>query len=304
VVRVPSGRVDLRRSPFGESSAGGSSGAAVGDAGPITLALNSLQVTDSIALTGFFGNFRTNAGFHGEFTGRLNGATEVVGQVVQQNGGVATRIRSDDAGGVFRSAGVLRHGRGGSFDMTLIPADKAGEYDGRITVRNTRIKGAPAMAALVNALSLVGLVTELAGQGILFTTVEAKFRLGSSHLILHESSAEGPSIGLSMDGNYDLSSGRLNMRGVISPIYLLNAIGRVLTRKGEGLIGFAFTLRGTADDPRVQVNPLSGLAPGMLREIFRGPAPQVPGQEVPTRRTPPQENQNGRSARPLQGGDR
>lgn len=282
-VNVLSGVLDMRRAPFSGASGAAGNG---GDSGPISLRLDRLQVTDSIALHGFDGRFSTLGGFNGAFSGALNGQTAISGQVVPQKGGVATRIRSNDAGGVFRSAGVLRHGQGGSFDMTLTPADKPGEYDGHIKVTNTRVKDAPAMAALINSLSLIGLIDELAGQGILFTGVEARFRLGSSYLVLHESSAVGPSIGVSMDGNYNLANGVLNMRGVLSPIYMLNAIGSVFTRKGEGLIGFAFTLRGTADDPKVQVNPLSGLAPGMFREIFRGPAPTIPGQAAPTRPTP------------------
>lgn len=277
-INVLGGVLDMRRSPFTAASGAAGSG---GDSGPISLQLDRLQVTDSIALHRFRGRFSTLGGFNGEFSGALNGQTAISGHVVPQKGGVATRIRSNDAGGVFRSAGVLRHGQGGSFDMTLTPADKPGEYDGHIKVQNTRVKDGPTMVALVNSLSLIGLIDELAGQGILFTGVEARFRLGSSYLVLHESSAVGPSIGLSMDGNYDLARGVLNMRGVLSPIYMLNAIGRVFTRKGEGLIGFAFTLRGTADEPKVQVNPLSGLAPGMFREIFRGPAPSIPGQAAP-----------------------
>ncbi|MVO14716.1 AsmA-like C-terminal region-containing protein [Parasedimentitalea huanghaiensis] len=282
-VNVTGGALDMRKTPF--SGASGAAGTSGGNT-PITLTLGRLQVTDSIALHGFRGKFSTLGGFSGQFSGALNGQTAISGQVVPQNGGVATRIRSNDAGGVFRSAGMLGHGRGGSFDMTLTPASKPGEYDGRIKVKNTRIKDAPAMAALINSLSLIGLVDELAGQGILFTGVEASFRLGPSYLILHKSSAVGPSIGLSMDGNFDLARGVLNMRGVVSPIYMLNAIGSVLTRKGEGLIGFAYTLRGTADEPQVQVNPLSGLAPGMFREIFRGPAPRIPGQPEPAAPTP------------------
>ena len=278
-LRVTSGTLDLQRAPFsGESS--GSSGGGSAQTGPITMQLDRLQVTDSIALTGFNGQFSTRGGLNGKFTGNLNGLTSVSGTVVPQSGGIATRIQSQDAGGVFRAAGILRHGQGGSFDMTLVPAPQTGEYDGQIKIKNTRIKNAPSMAALLNAISVIGLVDELSGGGILFTGVEAKFRLGSTHLILHESSAVGPSLGLSMDGVYDLSSGGLDLRGVISPIYIINAIGRVVSRKGEGLFGFAFRLRGTADDPKVSVNPLSALAPGILREIFRGKAPTVPGAEV------------------------
>jgi hypothetical protein len=71
-----------------------------------------------------------------------------------------------------------------------------------------------------------------------------------------------------MDGNMDF-------QGVVSPIFLLNGIGSFLTRPGEGLIGFNFTLRGPADSARVAVNPLSALTPGMFRDIFRRPPPQV-----------------------------
>ena len=273
-VNMSNGVLDMRNMPFSSSS--GAAGSA--SSGPITLKLDRLQVTDSFALHGFRGDFSTLGGFNGNFRGSLNGQTVVEGQVVPQNGGVAMRLRSADAGGVFRSAGVVHHGRGGDFDMTLVPANKTGEFDGRLKVKNIRVKDAPAIAALINSLSLVGLFDELSGQGILFSEVEAKFRLGPSYLEVHSSSAVGPSIGLSMDGNYALATGVMNMRGVLSPIYLLNAIGRVFSRKGEGLIGFAFTLRGTADQPRVKVNPLSGLAPGILRDIFRGRAPTVPGQ--------------------------
>ncbi len=284
--RITSGTLDLQRAPFsGESgsSSGGSS-----QTGPITMRLDRLQVTESIALTSFQGKFSTRGGLNGQFTGNLNGATPVSGVVVPKPGGVATRIRSEDAGGVFQAAGILRHGRGGSFDMTLLPSKQPGEYDGEIKIKNTRIKNAPSMAALLNAISVIGLLDELSGGGILFTGMEAKFRLGSTHLVLHESSAVGPSLGLSMDGIYDLKTGALNMRGVISPIYIINAIGRVVARKGEGLFGFAFKLRGTSDDPKVSVNPLSALAPGMFREIFRGKAPTVPGVQAEESQSQPE----------------
>jgi len=61
----------------------------------------------------------------------------------------------------------------------------------------------------------------------------------------------------------------------VSPFYLVNQIGSVLTRRGEGLIGFNFNIRGTTDNPSVSVNPLSALTPGMFREIFRRAPPQV-----------------------------
>jgi len=170
---------------------------------------------------------------------------------------------------------------------SLLPVtDLPGHYDGTLRVTDTRVKDAPAIAALLNAVSLVGLLDELGGQGIKFSEVDAKFRLGPAQLVLYESSAVGPSIGLSMDGLYDVPRGILNMRGVITPVYLLNSIGSILTRKGEGVIGFSYRLTGLTDDPSVVVNPLSGLAPGMLREVFRGAPPKQDGDEDKSQRQP------------------
>jgi hypothetical protein len=67
----------------------------------------------------------------------------------------------------------------------------------------------------------------------------------------------------------------MDMQGVLSPIYLINGIGQIFSRRGEGLIGFNFNLRGGIDAPRVAVNPLSVFTPGMFRDIFRRPPPQL-----------------------------
>ncbi len=170
--------------------------------------------------------------------------------------------------------------------LTLVPAGEAGNFDGTMRVTGTRVNDVPALAELLNAVSVVGLLEQLGGQGIHFREVDAKFRLTPSQIILTSSSAIGPSMGLSMDGLYAVESGTLNMQGVISPVYLINGIGSVLTRKGEGVIGFSYRLTGDAKDPQVAVNPLSVLAPGMFREVFRTPGPVLEGEdgEVPPRR--------------------
>ena len=93
---------------------------------------------------------------------------------------------------------------------------------------------------------------------------------------IQKGSAIGASLGVSLEGLYHSDTSLLDMRGVVSPIYLLNGIGSILTRKGEGLFGFAYRLHGSASDPQVSVNPLSILTPGMFRDLFRAPAPTLP----------------------------
>ncbi|MEM8654773.1 MAG: AsmA-like C-terminal region-containing protein, partial [Pseudomonadota bacterium] len=281
-VQVRGGTLDLREADFG--GAGSGTGGQQGG-GPLSLALDRLQITDTIALDRVAGEFNMTRGLDGAFTARVNGGTPIRGQVLPQNGRSAIRIMSDDAGGVAASAGILKQARGGSLDLTLLPVGAA-SFDGTLSVEETRIQDAPAIAALLNALSVVGLLEQMSGSGIHFQDVDASFRLTPSTMTLTQASATGPSMGLSMDGVYDVAGGRLDMQGVVSPLFLINGIGSIFTRRGEGLIGFNYRLRGPVGSPRVQVNPLSALTPGMFRDIFRAPAPDLPEVEgeapVPT----------------------
>ncbi len=277
-VRVQGGSLDLRAAEFGSGGGGGGSNAA----GPMVLALDTLRITDSIALTNMRGRFDLRGGMSGEFSGRINGQTPVTGQVVPQGRRSAFRVKSADAGAAFSAAGLLKQARGGELSVTFQPVGNAGAFNGALSVKNTRITDAPAIAALFNALSVVGLIEQMNGQGLHFAEVEAAFRLTPEKVTLTEASAIGPSIGLSMDGVYDVNTSVMDMRGVFSPLYLINGLGSILTRKGEGLVGFNFRLTGPAAKPRVQVNPLSALTPSIFREIFRRPAPKValePGEE-------------------------
>ncbi|MEO1777692.1 MAG: AsmA-like C-terminal region-containing protein [Pseudomonadota bacterium] len=272
-VNVRGGLLDLRQADFGGSDAGGAQGG-----GPLSLTLDRLQVTDTIALDNMRGDFSMGRGIDGRFTARVNGGAPVEGQILPQNGRSAIRVRASDAGAVFASAGLLKQARGGDLSLTLLPVGAA-SFDGTLEVRETRVQDAPAIAALLNALSIVGLLEQAGGNGIHFQEVDAAFRLTPSTMALTRASAVGPSMGLSMDGTYDVANGRLDMQGVISPIYILNGIGSIFTRRGEGLIGFNYRLRGPVAAPQVSVNPLSAFTPGMFREIFRAPAPDLPAVE-------------------------
>ena len=110
----------------------------------------------------------------------------------------------------------------------------------------------------------------------MFTQADVDFRLTPDAVEVTRGSAIGASLGVSMAGIYQSESKALSLQGVISPIYLLNGIGSFLTRKGEGFFGFNYKIRGTTDAPKISVNPLSILTPGMFRDLFRKPAPVLP----------------------------
>ncbi|WP_282027352.1 DUF3971 domain-containing protein [Ruegeria faecimaris] len=271
-IRVLGGVMNLGGATFGSSEGGGGGS---GQGPELDVVLDRLQITETIALTGFKGKFATTGGVSGAFTANVNGGAAVRGQVTPRGGRSAVNLISGDAGDVLRSAKMITQARGGKLDLQLEPVGGAGNFDVIMKIVNTRIHDAPAMAALLNAISLVGLVDEMAGQGIFFSSIESRMRITPTEIKVLSGSAVGPSMGLSFDGTIDTVSEMLNLRGAISPIYLVNAIGSVFTKKGEGVIAFNYTLTGPLKSPSVSVNPLSGLAPLFLRNLLREPAPRV-----------------------------
>jgi hypothetical protein len=278
-IEIKGGTLDLGRTSLGAGLAppahANQPGVNARQASPIVAQLDRLVISSGITLRGFRGSFQTRRGFEGSFTGSVNGAAPVRGQIVPQGGRSAFRIRSDNGGQVLKAAGLLTNASGGTLDLTMAPASSPGSYNGALKMREVRLKDAPAMAALLNAASVVGLLEQLGGAGILFGEVDARFQLTPRRAVISQASAVGASMGISMDGYYDLASGAMDMQGVVSPLFLVNGLGAIFTRKGEGLVGFNYTLRGTATEPSVQVNPLSIFTPGMFREIFRRPPPTI-----------------------------
>jgi hypothetical protein len=263
-VAVTGGRIDLRAMP--ESG---------GEGGPVSLALDRLTVSAGITMTDFRGEFDTRRGLDGRFAARINGGGAIEGSVTPSDRGDVIRITSRDAGAVMASAGIFDKGRGGSLDLTLVPRGPKGHFDGRASFSTMRVQDAPALAELLSAVSVVGLLEQLNGEGLAFNNGEVSFILTPEAVEITQGSAVGASLGISFAGLYDSRGGRLDLQGVISPIYLVNGLGQIFSRRGEGLFGFNYALTGSASAPLVSVNPLSVLTPGMFREIFRTAPPNL-----------------------------
>jgi len=268
-IELSGARADLRRASIGGGGGGGGGG-------PISISMDRVQVTDSIALTGFRGDFSQTTGFSGGFSALVNGGARVQGTVTPGRAGrSAFRVTSDDAGAVLASSGVFTKARGGTLDLILQPgAAGAGFFDGTAEITDLRVINASLLAALINAASGIGLLEQLNGEGLVFSNVDGEFTIGPDTLTLYKGAAIGASLGVSGDGTYMPASGVLDIQGVVTPIYLINGIGQIISRRGEGFFGISYRLRGTAAEPQITVNPLSLLAPGFLRDIFRRPIPE------------------------------
>lgn len=269
-ISVTGGTVDLRKVP---DMASGS-----GEGSPdLAVRLDRITATESLTLTDFSGNINGRGGLNGDFSARLNGKAPVKGEIAPTSKGSALRLRSDDAGAVIAAAGIFEKARGGTLDLTLTPTGGKAAYRGVADFRNVQITEAPVLAALLNAVSVVGLLEQLRASGLFFSSGQAEFQTSPAGVEILQSSAIGASLGVSLSGRFDAEAHTIDLVGVVSPIYMLNGIGSILTRPGEGLFGFNYTVRGSTSAPRVSVNPLSILTPGMFREIFRAPPPKAGG---------------------------
>jgi hypothetical protein len=98
--------------------------------------------------------------------------------------------------------------------------------------------------------------------------------------------AAGPAVGGTFEGVLDRKTDRIELTGTMVPAYGLNSmlgavpiLGDILaSRKGEGVFGVTYSMKGPLDDPTLSTNPLSVLTPGILRRIFEFSAPKAPPQ--------------------------
>jgi hypothetical protein len=194
------------------------------------------------------------------------------------------QLRSEDAG--FAVAALT-----GSENVVGGSATADGDWRGgppsqarfNVRLRDFQVVRLPAMARLLSSAgSLTGLVEMLNGDGIGFSTLEARMAYANDRVTFTEGTMRGPSLGLTGSGSYDIAADNLDIDGVVAPSPTLNlsmlgdvpVLGDLLvSRRGEGVFGMTYSINGQAGEPRVGVNPVSALTPGILRRIFE-PAPR------------------------------
>jgi hypothetical protein len=212
-------------------------------------------------------------------------------------GGGDLTIDADNAGAALRALDVTDRVRGGVLKATGRSPRRGvkAPIDGAISLTDYTLVDAPALARILNAMSVTGLVDLLSGEGIGFGSLTGDFRLHGDKLRFRNVRTSGGALGLTVEGDLDLGNetGRLN--GTIVPVYGVNRIigqipllGDLLSGgPGQGIFAATWSLQGKLADPDVSVNPLALLTPGFLRNLFFGGSG---GSDAPTAPTPQPEN--------------
>lgn len=191
------------------------------------------------------------------------------------------RLEADDAGATLQAFDMYENVRGGKLVLQGAAANPTSRkiIYGNAELTDFQVVNAPVLAQLVNAISLIGIQQLLGGEGIYFSRLASEFtwqinRKGDKYLIKNGRTS-GSSLGLTFDGSIDKSIDRIDMEGTIVPVSFVNElisgiplIGDILTGGGGGVIAATYEIEGPIKKPQVSVNPLSVLAPGIIRQIL------------------------------------
>ncbi|HXA71389.1 MAG TPA: AsmA-like C-terminal domain-containing protein [Stellaceae bacterium] len=210
-------------------------------------------------------------------------------------GPLALRLDTNDMGAASKLLGVSDNIVGGSF-VVIGKAEDHGDqrvYSGIADGQNYKVVHAPLIARVLSVASFTAVNSMLSGEGIPFDRLAAKYTFSDGKLSVTEAKALGGAIGINISqGVLDLKADTIDLSGTVAPAYTVNSLlgripllGDVLAGgEGQGIFAVNFRIRGPTDEPKVSVNPLGIVAPGIVRRLFLFDAPPPgpePGPQTP-----------------------
>ncbi len=204
-------------------------------------------------------------------TGKLGRDTLLTGDLRgRAQGRDVIYLETNDAGAFFRFADTYSKLVGGQLQLAMDPPTvEPGAREGLISVRDFSVKGEAALDRLAAGASTN------APTGVAFSRMRAEFTRQNGQLTIREGVVKGPTIGGTIEGSID-STSQVRMSGTFVPLYGINNVFGQIPVLGlflgggsnEGLFGVTYEVVGTLGQPVLRVNPISAMAPGVLRKIF------------------------------------
>jgi hypothetical protein len=232
--------------------------------------------------------------------GTLNGSAPAT--VRLEHSGSARLIKADsaDAGSAFRLVGFYPSVEGGSAKLQVnLDAGAQGSMSGTLWAQDFTVRSDSVVNDVLtdpNSAAVLGDRKQQRAPGtrIAFTQLRAPFTVGGGKFRLRDAYMNGPQLGATMRGTVDFKADTVELGGTYVPLYGLNSalgsipiLGKVLVgRKGEGVVGITFAIKGKLDNPAVMVNPMSVMTPGIFRQLFEFTGSVPEGTAAATQATP------------------
>ncbi len=183
------------------------------------------------------------------------------------------RLTTTDAGALARFADLYGRMEGGNLNLIVSTGGDASA--GTATISNFTLRDEPAFRKLVAAAPARedGVVDPTS---VRFQKMTIDFERSPGLLDIRDAVIYNPSMGLTTAGQIDFAHGDIDVSGTFVPVYSVNnmlsqipLVGILLGGgQNEGVFGLTYHVRGSLNSPEVTVNPLSAIAPGILRKIL------------------------------------
>ena len=146
-----------------------------------------------------------------DVTATLAGGAKLWGRLYPSNGTTAVLAQTGNAGEAAQTLFNVMTLRGGT--ATLKGNLVEGGADLNLDIKNVRMVKAPTMRQILSEASLKTVNDTLNNEGVLFTDVVAPVKLRDHRLLVGESRATGPSLGVTAKGVVDMAAeGHLRRR--------------------------------------------------------------------------------------------
>ena len=182
-------------------------------------------------------------------------------------------LETSDAGALFRFTDVYSRMSGGQMTTIMDPPSASNQAQlGSMSIRNFAVHDeAQLERAVANS-------TQPQRPDMDFTGLRVDFTRTPGRVALRDGVVRGPVLGGTIDGALDYARDEVHLRGTLIPLYGANnllgqipVVGLFMGGDKEGLVGVTYEVVGKTGQPVLHVNPLSALAPGLLRKIFEFP---------------------------------
>jgi len=244
----------------------------------------------------------TVAGFHGEtlrgvdlrlsrrggaiksFTlnAKLGRDTSINGDLRGRAGGRnVIYVETADAGAFFRFSDTYPKIFGGEMWVAMDPptGDSLASQEGILNIRDFNVRGEPGLERLAAGAQPPPGSPASAKPGVEFSRMRVEFTRTAGRFTIREGIVKGPLIGATTEGYIDYLREDVRLRGTFVPFFGLNNMFGQIPIFGlflgggdkEGLVGITYEVAGPPAAPTLRVNPISAVAPGLLRKFFEFP---------------------------------
>ena len=211
--------------------------------------------------------------------GTLSNGGKVDLQLKTVNGQRDVAIETDDGVGLFRALDWIDTIEGGRLRVTgaFIGRGADEKIVGQLDLEDFKLNQSSLGVRILSLASFSGISDAVSGTGISMRRAEMPFEVTDDEIRIGDSKARGADVGILASGRIDRTTDQIELKGEVAPFKAVNTlisniplVGPIVTGGSGAILAATFTVSGPLENPNVSVNPLSLLAPGILRRLVSG----------------------------------